>query len=53
MNKNKQKFNQLLEEYRKLELALQDISPFYNIPGFAELKKRIKYFENRDCANEH
>ena len=51
-NKDRKKFKQLLKEYRELEPALDEISPKHNFPGYFELRRRVKYFENTHCNKD-
>ena len=48
--KNSKEFKRLLKAYKKLEPYLQDIDPYYKFPEYFELKKRVKYFENKNCT---
>ena len=45
-NKVQIKFNNLLKQYKELEPALYELSPFFNFSNHFILKKRVKYFEN-------
>lgn len=51
-NRNKIKFNRLLEEYREMETALDEFTPDFNYPSRFELRRRVKYFEKLDWSME-
>ena len=45
-NKNKKKFNHLLQEYENIEMSLDEFLPDNEYPSRFELRRRVKYFEN-------
>ena len=45
-NKNKKEFKRLLQEYRDIEMALDEFIPHFNYPSRFELRRRVKRFES-------
>ncbi len=45
-NNDKKEFNRLLQEYRGIEMALDEFIQEVNYPSRFELRRRVKYFEN-------
>ena len=45
-NKDKSRFDRLLQKYREIELALDEFIPIFKYPSRFELRRRVKYFEN-------
>lgn len=45
-NKNTNEFHRLLQEYKDIELALDEFTEDFKYPSRFELKRRVKYFEN-------
>ncbi|MCZ0933479.1 MAG: hypothetical protein OXJ52_10075 [Oligoflexia bacterium] len=45
-NKNESEFHRLLQEYRDIEMALDEFIPDFKYPSRFELRRRVKYFEN-------
>ena len=49
-NKDKTEFQKLLEEYRNIEMSLDELAHFNKYPGRFELRRRVKYFENLEWS---
>lgn len=49
-NKEREKFDHLLQEYRAIESALDEFIPQFNYPSRFELRRRVKYFESLDWS---
>lgn len=46
---NARVFQRLLKEYRELEPYFQDMDIKHKFPKYFELRRRAKYFENKNC----
>lgn len=53
-NRDRKEFNRLLQEYRDMEMALDEFIPEFKYPSRFELRRRVMYFENLnwDTDNE-
>ena len=45
-SENKKEFDRLLEEYKDIEMSLDEYVPGFEYPSRFELKRRVKYFKN-------
>ena len=51
-NRDRKEFNRLLQEYRNMEMALDEFIPEFKYPSRFELRRRVKYFENLDWDSD-